>query len=178
MDFKVISVKQMLLGLLWNPGCVLQERLSQPAPADECTGQVWNNRPAAGVLLEFPYVPGTILLSESHPQGAHDFCPLLGSLCSYPVALSGMVGYGTGNRKQTLLSSTLTGTIRIRSVCFLLGLSFPGYWTTHPFLSFPVSVWVVLKVGGGWGEGAQSGRYFAILLLCLSVMTGGVTGLW
>lgn len=60
-----------------------------------------------------------------------------------------MVRYGTGNRKPTLLSSTLTGTIRIRSVCFLLGLSFPGYWTTHPFLSFPVSVWVVLKVGGG-----------------------------
>lgn len=59
---------------------------------------------------------------------------------------------GTENR---LFSSTLTGTIRIRSVCFLLGLSSPDYCTTHPFLSSPVSVWVVLKVGGGEDEGKE-----------------------
>lgn len=51
---------------------------------------------------------------------------------------------------------------------FPLGLSFPDYRTIHPFLSFPFSMWVVLKVGG---EGEEPTVGDTLQFCCLSVMT-------
>lgn len=140
----------MLLGLLWNPRCILQERLSQSALVwMSARGQVWDNIPCCWCFSRVPLSwPRDCPAQWATPTGS----TWLLSTSRKPVLLPSSSEWhgGIWHREQkALFSSTLTGTIRIGSVCFLLGLSSPDYCTTHPFLSSPVSVWVVLKVGGG-----------------------------